>query len=78
MNISRINSKEEFPSSVRISISRIDYLGKHQTNPLGKKEVDYYYLVLGKSKVLANQKKIITNYWVINFRGAKNIYLGKS
>ena len=36
MNISRIDSKEEYPSSIRMNISRIDYLGKHKMNPLGE------------------------------------------
>ena len=30
MNISRINSKEEYMSSVRLNISRIDHLGKEE------------------------------------------------
>ena len=34
MNISRIKSKEEYPSSARMNISRIDYLGNEEEYPL--------------------------------------------
>ena len=38
MNISMIESKEkEYPSSVRMNISRINFLGNVKTNPPGKK-----------------------------------------
>ena len=61
-----------------MNISRIDYLRKHENNPLEKQEeVDYRYRVLGKSKVLVNREEcyqLLSN----KLSGNQGIYLGSN
>ena len=62
-------------SSVRMNISRINFLGDVKTNPLGEKRL-LFSGIGAKAKYLQNEKNI-TSYWVINSQGTKSIYLGK-